>query len=61
MAKNQNELRHLTDAEAAYVTDGERVFLVPKEHAPAIIGAVPSFRYSFEHLGGRRVGHANKE
>jgi len=56
----ESKLDQLAEQDAVHVTDGKTVFQVPKEHAHAIIGAVPGLRFSFEHVGGRYVGHANE-
>jgi len=56
----ENKLKQLAEQDAAHVTDGKIVFQVPKEHAHAILEAVPALRYSFEHVGGRYVGHINE-
>jgi hypothetical protein len=51
----------LAEQDAVHVTDGKTVFQVPKEHALAIIKAVPGLRYSFENFRGRHIGYATEE
>ncbi len=56
------DIRALTpeDKHAVWVTDGDERFVVPKRYVHAILKAVPMLRHSFEHLGGRHVGHVSQ-
>jgi hypothetical protein len=53
---SDEQLKQLTDAEAAHIAVDGKVFQVPREHATAVIQAIPGARFSFEHLGGKHVG-----
>jgi hypothetical protein len=53
---------HLQEPKDAIgITDGIKVFFVPRKYVAAILKAVPELRYSFEHLGGEHHGSANEE
>jgi hypothetical protein len=60
--KNSADIRVLTpeDRHAVWVTDGDERFVVPRRYAAKICAAVPGLRFSFEHIGGKHVGHASK-
>lgn len=60
MTTNQKQLRHLTDDESAFVTDGELVFKVPVKYASAIV-KIEGLRHSFEDLGGRFISHEKQK
>ncbi len=48
------------DAHAVPLTDGDEIFFVPRRYAAKICAAIPELRHSFEHLGGRHLGHVSQ-
>lgn len=48
------------EAHAVRLTDGDEIFFVPRRYAAKICAAIPGLRHSFEHLGGKHVGHASQ-
>jgi hypothetical protein len=48
------------DKNAVWISDGDERFIVPRRYVHAIVDAVPTLRHSFEHIGGRYVGHVSQ-